>query len=103
MVPYLPALILTLLMPVCQAQEANTGKPTDQSELAAALSFEAQPVGVTPGGWGGGPPGTIFADHRVFHGGRRSARIERNPDSPGDFSTMGGHTPAAEIERIAKP
>src|SRR5450631_1324890 len=88
MTRYLLALICAFLMPVCQAQEANAGKPTDQSDLAAALSFEKQPVGVMPGGWGGGPPGTIFADDKVFHGGRRSARIERNPDSPSDFSTI---------------
>jgi len=88
MVQYLPALICAFLMPVCQAQEANAGKVTDQSDLAAALSFETQPVGIMPGGWGGGPPGTIFADDKVFHGGRWSARIERNPDSPSNFSTI---------------
>ena len=88
MVRYLPALICAFLMPLCQAQETNAGKIADQSDLAAALRFETQPVGTMPGGWGGGPPGTIFADDKVFHGGRWSARIERNPESPGDFSTI---------------
>ncbi len=71
-----------------KAQLLSPGGPTDRSDLAAALSFETQPVGVVPGGWGGGPPGTIFADDKVFHTGRWSARIERNPDSPSNFSTI---------------
>ena len=41
-----------------------------------------------PGGWGGGPPGTIFADDKIVHRGLLSARIERNADSPSNFSTI---------------
>ncbi|MFZ0803318.1 MAG: S41 family peptidase [Terriglobales bacterium] len=41
-----------------------------------------------PGGWGGGPAGTIFADDKVVHGGRWSARIERRVNSPSQFSTI---------------
>ncbi len=77
--------ILTLL---CQAQESPSAKPSDHSELEAALAFEAKPAGDMPGGWGGGPPGTIFADTKIFHGGRSSARLERHPDSPNTFSTI---------------
>jgi hypothetical protein len=60
----------------------------NRAELEAALSFEAPPDGGVPGGWGGGPPGTIFADDKVVHGGRWSARIERRSDNPSDFSTI---------------
>ena len=41
-----------------------------------------------PAGWGGGPPGTIFADNVVKHTGKWAARIERKPDSPQEFSTL---------------
>ena len=83
---YLLALIATLTL-VGHAQE-TPAKATDHSDLAAALAFEAEPVGGIPGGWGGGPAGTIFADDKLFHGGRWSARIERRPDSPSNFSTI---------------
>jgi C-terminal processing protease CtpA/Prc len=41
-----------------------------------------------PGGWGGGPPGTLFADDKIVHSGRLSARIQRQADSPDNFSTL---------------
>jgi C-terminal processing protease CtpA/Prc len=87
MARHLLALIAVLTL-VCRAQEGTAAKATDHSDLAAALAFEVQPVGDMPGGWGGGPPGTIFADGKVFHGGQRSARIERHPDSHNNFSTI---------------
>jgi len=92
MLRYLLALIATLTL-AAQAQEPNAVKAPDHSALAAALSFEAPPVGVMPGGWGGGPPGTIFADNQVFHGGQWSARIERHPDSPSNFSSITNSIP----------
>jgi Peptidase family S41 len=73
---------------VCQAQEGSASNAPDHSNLAAALAFEMPPVGGVPGGWGGGPSGTIFADDKVVHGGRWSARIERHPDSANAFSTI---------------
>jgi len=84
---YLLALIALLTL-VCNAQEKTAAKASDHSALAAALAFEAEPVGGVPGGWSGGPPGTLFADDKVLHGGRWSARIERHPDSPSTFSTI---------------
>ena len=55
-----------------------------------------------PGGWGGGPSGTIFADDKVVHGGKGSARLERNAESTSDFSTITKSIPidfaGAEIE-----
>lgn len=82
------ALICVTLTPLCQAQVATSAKPTDRSGLAEILSFETEHVGGSPQGWGGGPPGTIFVDGKIVHGGRWSARIERHPDSPAQFSSM---------------
>jgi C-terminal processing protease CtpA/Prc len=70
---------------LCEAQ--NTSQ-SDLSKLAEILTFENSQEGDSLEGWLGGPPGTIFADARVFHSGKRSARIERHPDSPNEFSTM---------------
>src|SRR5271169_31539 len=84
----LPLLCVALML-VSHAQEANPGKVTNPAELEAALSFEASPTASgMPGGWAAGPAGPIFADEKVVHGGRWSARIERHSDSPGDFSTI---------------
>jgi C-terminal processing protease CtpA/Prc len=92
MLRYLIALVITVApvcqFQVCQAQEASPAKSPDHSALAAALGFEIPPAGVMPGGWGGGPSGTIFADDKVLHSGRGSARIERHPDSSGNFSSI---------------
>lgn len=41
-----------------------------------------------PGGWEGGPAGTIFADKKIVHGGKGSVRIERDGSSPNNFSTV---------------
>jgi C-terminal processing protease CtpA/Prc len=41
-----------------------------------------------PGGWRGGPPGTIFTEDKVVHGGKRSVRLERQIGSPNTFSTI---------------
>ena len=72
-----------------QPQEAKPGMPTTRAELEAALSFEVPPTSSgAPGGWTGGPPETIFADDKVVHSGRWSARIERHPGSSGTFSTI---------------
>jgi len=77
-----------LLVCICVTQGTGRGQSNDRSDLAKALSFEVQPSGDMPGGWGGGPPGTIFADDKVVHGGRWSARIERHTGSPEAFSTI---------------
>ena len=81
------ALIAALTLFV-HAQESNPAKSPDHSELASALAFELPSAGDQPGGWGGGPAGTIFADDKILHGGQRSARLERHPDSPNNFSTI---------------
>ena len=82
------ALICTTLALVCQAQQVKPQHPSDRSALDAVLSFESPPTGDVPGGWSGGPPGTIFVDDKVVHAGKRAARIERNAQSPNNFSTV---------------
>lgn len=74
---------LTLL---CQAQ--TPVKTADLSGLAKVLSFETEHPGETPGGWFGGPPGTLFVDDKVVHGGHLAARMERNTTSPDAFSAF---------------
>jgi hypothetical protein len=85
---FLLALACAALAFPCHAQESSPAPSTDRSALAKILGFEAQPSGDMPGGWGGGPPGTLFADDKIVHGGRLSARIQRQADSPDDFSTL---------------
>jgi C-terminal processing protease CtpA/Prc len=56
--------------------------------LDQILTFETEHPEGRIGGWGGGPAGTIFADDKVVHGGRWSARLERNAGSTSTFSTI---------------
>ena len=86
MTRFLLALMCATQALVCQAQQPQ--KQSERSTLDAVLSFELPPTGDMPGGWSGGPPGTIFADDKIVHKGRWAARIERNADSPYDFSTI---------------
>jgi C-terminal processing protease CtpA/Prc len=88
MARFLPVLVCVALTVRCQAQDTSPVQSTDRSDLTKIVSFEAQPNGGMPGGWGGGPPGTIFADDKLVHGGRWSARIQRHAGSPGDFSSL---------------
>jgi len=76
------ALASALIIPGL-AQSGGSG-----SELAAILSFETEHRGNSPGGWGGGPAGTIVVDGQIVHGGRWSARLERDTASPSGFSTI---------------
>src|SRR5512133_3853372 len=56
--------------------------------LESALSIEGAARSGAPGGWSVSPPGTIFVDADVVHGGKASARIERTAESTQQFSTM---------------
>ena len=89
----LPLVCLALVL-VSHAQEAKPGIAMNRADLEAALSFEVAPSSSgEPGGWHGGPAGTFFADDKVVHGGRWSARIERHSDSPRDFTNIGNFIP----------
>lgn len=90
-VPRMPSLPVTraiLLVACIFSAQASVSQSTDQSELERVLSFEEQPKGDLPGGWFGGPPGTIFAEDKVVHGGRWSVRLERNASSAQNFSAI---------------
>ena len=93
MARFLLAIVCAALTLPSQAQDTHPAQSTNRSDLPKVLIFEAQPNGGMPGGWGGGPPGTIFADDKVVHGGRWSARIQREADSPSDFSVLTVATP----------
>ncbi len=79
--------LLALPALLCVAQDP------DLSRLAVDLTFETEQSGGMPNGWGGGPPGTIFADDKIVHRGKWSARIERNAQSPQNFSTITNMVP----------
>jgi C-terminal processing protease CtpA/Prc len=76
----------------CQGQDS--GSPASlRRALSGVLDFEATPNGNMPGGWGGGPPGTIFVDDAIVHGGKRSVRLERQTNSLNTFSTVTDSVP----------
>jgi len=69
----------------CSAQTT----PTDQPSLTKILGFENERSGDRPGGWFANPPGTVFNDDKIVHGGQWSVRIERSAQSAGEFSVIG--------------
>jgi len=69
----------------CSAQTT----PTDQPGLTKILGFENEHSGDKPGGWSAKPPGTVFMDDKIVHGGQWSVRIERNDQSDSPFSVIG--------------
>jgi hypothetical protein len=75
----------------CSAQTTPT--PTDQANLTKVLSFENEHSGEKPGGWFANPPGTVFVDDKIMHGGQWSVRIERSSQSAGEFSVIGRTIP----------
>jgi len=85
---FLPGLLCVALALVSYGQQLKPEKPNEQSDLKAALSFELPPVSNVPGGWGGGPPETIFMDDKVVPGGKWAVRIERTSESQNSFSTI---------------
>jgi C-terminal processing protease CtpA/Prc len=97
---YYAAIAPLLLALVCAApampglaQYTDRLHSTDRAGLEKVLGLEEEPVGGVPGGWQGDPIGTIFADEKVVHGGRWSARIERHTDSPSGFSKITNSIP----------
>jgi hypothetical protein len=88
---------------VWSAQDTKSDRSALRSDLEPALSFEASPSGDMPGGWTGGPAGAIFADTKVVHGGKGSARIERNAASANGelvFAHFGQHLSHDMAKRV---
>jgi hypothetical protein len=85
---FLAALVYVALASPCLEQNARPVHSNDQSYLIRILGFEVQPDGDMPGGWRGGPPGTIFVDDKIVHSGHWSARIERHVDSAAAFTSI---------------
>jgi C-terminal processing protease CtpA/Prc len=81
---FLLSVVFILQSHPCLTQELAP-KPSDWPRI---LAFEEPSANETPAGWGGGPPGTIFPDTQVVHGGHGAARIERRATSSGNFSTI---------------
>ena len=52
------------------------------------LGFELRPRANIPGGWAGGPAGTIFADSEVVHSGHWSVRLERKAQTPENHTAL---------------
>ncbi len=69
----LTCLVLLACAPLVHAQSG--GMPS-QPDFTKLLTFETDHPSGVPSGWRGGPPGTLFADDKIAHGGRWSARLE---------------------------
>jgi C-terminal processing protease CtpA/Prc len=73
----------------CTVFAQNTALPAKSLvRPSAVFSFEASPAGSAPAGWFGGPAGTFVVDDKEEHGGQRTVRLERKPDSTGAFSSV---------------
>lgn len=81
-------LVCTLLALSNEVWSASLCQSPRSTELAKVLNFNMPPAGTMPGGWNGGPPGTIFRDDQVVHKAQWAVRIERHPSSPSQFSTL---------------
>jgi C-terminal processing protease CtpA/Prc len=88
--PYNAAMrrLLLLLAAAALSHPSHAQNATAASELEAILKFETAHSGTSPGGWTGGPEGTIVVDGQIVHGGRWSVRLERDASSPNGFSTI---------------
>jgi C-terminal processing protease CtpA/Prc len=80
-------LAMGLVLPVA-AQDVRSATLTDIAILPQVLNFEDQKAASLPTGWMALPEGTVFADNKVVHEGSWAARLERQADSPGAFSTL---------------
>jgi C-terminal processing protease CtpA/Prc len=77
--------MIRLLAAIACAALALPAQQTTRANVADLLGFERVQNG-RPAGWGFANPEVVSSDDQVFHGGQRSVRIERQPDSTGGFS-----------------
>lgn len=81
--------LISVALSLCSpAQDTRASKLTDAATLPQVLNFEDQQSVGPPAGWFGRPEGTVFTDDKIVHGGHWAARLERQADSPGTFSTL---------------
>lgn len=81
------SLCVALALP-CTAHAATSCESSHSSSLAGLLSFQSSSKGNIPQGWNGNPTGTISLDSKVLHNGKSTVRIERNANSPLQFSNL---------------
>ncbi|HEY2116767.1 MAG TPA: S41 family peptidase [Candidatus Angelobacter sp.] len=81
-------LIAATLSLYSPAQDTHAANLTDAAALPQVLNFEDQKSVGPPAGWVGKPEGTVFSDDKIVHGGHWAARLERQADSAGAFSTL---------------
>jgi C-terminal processing protease CtpA/Prc len=74
-----------LLAAIACAAVALPAQQTTRSNVADLLGFERVQNG-RPAGWEANPAEHVSSDDRVFHGGQRSVRVERQPGSALSFS-----------------
>jgi hypothetical protein len=81
--------LISVALSLCSAaQDTRASKLTDAATLPQVLNFEDQQTVGPPAGWMGKPEGTVFTDDKIVHGGHWAARLERNAESGGAFSTL---------------
>jgi C-terminal processing protease CtpA/Prc len=80
--------IATLLSAQMAAQDTHKADLAEAATLTQILTFEDQQAVGPLAGWSGGPAGTTFADDGIVHSGKWAARLERNAESSGEFSTL---------------
>jgi C-terminal processing protease CtpA/Prc len=76
---------MRLFAAIACAALSLSAQPTTRSNVAPFLTFE-RVQGDRPAGWGAYPTSHVFSDDQVFHDGKRSVRVERQPGAEGDFS-----------------
>jgi len=81
-------LFCTLLIFPWMVHATGSCKSSHSLDLDKVLGFQMPPAGDMPGGWKGGPPGTIFLDNQVVHAAQWAVRIERKSGSPYHFSSF---------------
>src|SRR5450432_2002500 len=80
--------IATLLSAQMAAQDTHQADLTEAATLPKILTFEDQQAVGPLSGWFSVPARTIFADNGIMHSGKWAARLERNAESSGEFSTL---------------
>ncbi len=66
----------------------DTAAVAREPDFESILRFEAPREGATLAGWGGGPAETLHFDGEIVHAGSGAARVERDAESSGEFSSL---------------